>query len=175
MPGLFTACVKSAEPPIVVTGVIEQHLVLTQALKGPDPERAAIINRMPKPFCIARKRPGQISGWIKRAQPPIIVTWVIKENLVLINILKPTKPEWTTVVNGMSETLGVAGQFPGKVTARIKCSEPPVVITGVIKQNLRLSKTLKFTGPERPAIPNIIAKSFLIPRKFPMQISSSVN
>src|SRR6266853_1178570 len=146
MPGLFTACVKSAEPPIVVTGVIEQHLVLTQALKGPDPERAAIINRMPKPFCIARKRPGQISGCVNRAQPPIVVTGVVKEKIipaVTVKICLPKGP----AISDLPKTACIPGERPLNPSTN-EGADPPVHVTGMIEENTLLILNLKVSFPD---------------------------
>src|SRR6059058_3822678 len=71
-----------AQPPVGIAHIEEQDLRLTQPGEVAEPHRVLPIQQVTESGCVAHALPSQCSG-INRTQPPIAVTAIIKEHLLL--------------------------------------------------------------------------------------------
>src|ERR1700730_9220900 len=103
--------VVMTQPPIVVAGIVEQHIDLIIAAKISDPKRATVIDVMTEAAGIADLLPLQLPGRYGRvhsSQPPVVISRIVKQHAFLFDSLEVPDPEWSSVVDVLAKTKGVA-------------------------------------------------------------------
>src|SRR5919112_4259435 len=90
---LQLAAADLSEPPIAITRIVKQHIISSRASKSTHPYRTTVPN-VTKTCGIADQAPLQFAT-IMEPEPPIVVAWVIEEDIrpaVAVEVANPERP-----------------------------------------------------------------------------------
>src|SRR6266851_864142 len=93
-----------------------------------------------------------------RAQPPVAIAAIVKENLLLTQACEVSNPDWMVPVEQIAEARGIAHLRPGQRPA-CNCTQPPITITSVVEEDLIFVQVGEIADPYRVVPIEQIAKS----------------
>src|SRR6266851_1355877 len=103
-----------------------------------------------------------------RAQPPVAIAAIVKENLLLTQACEVSNPYWMVPVEQIAEARGIAHLRPGQRPA-CNCTQPPITITSVVEEDLISIQVGEIADPYRVVSIEQVAKARGITYSLPSQ------
>ena len=149
------------EPPVAVERLVEEDVGAKDPAEVASPEGADRPDRGRR-YRVRREREAERSAG-ERAQPPGVVHLAIDQDVrerVRIEVVDPNGRAGRQ--RAEADVAAVASQGPREASARDR-PEPPVLVAGVVEEDLLVRQAREVAGPEGPAVIDRVTEAHGVP------------
>ncbi len=146
VPGERAVGVEAAEPPVLIARIVEQQVVATPAVEVAHPEGTPIRD-LPQARRVPGLVPGQRAVGVEAAEPPVLIARIVEQEVVAALAVEVADPEGAPIRN-LAEAHRVGGQVPVQHAVAADAAEPPVLVSGIVEQEVAAALAIEVADPE---------------------------